>query len=155
MAGPLVLILCTGNSARSQMAEGLLRAKAGRSLEVASAGTHPAARVHPLAIEAMREIGIDIASHRPKHLEAFLGLAPVRHLITVCHDADGTCPTSWPGVVTRVHWPIEDPAAFQGEPAAALAKFRDVRDELSRRLDGWLSKRVRGAGSTPGETPAG
>lgn len=141
MAGPLVLILCTGNSARSQMAEGLLRAKAHGAFEVVSAGTEPAPRVHPLAIEAMREIGIDIGAHRPKDVGEFLGKAPVRHLIIVCHDAAGKCPTVWPGVATRENWPIEDPAAFRGAPAETLAKFQSIRDEISRRLDAWLAER--------------
>jgi arsenate reductase len=140
MGKPIVLMLCTGNSARSQMAEGLLRAKAGPSFEVRSAGTEPAAAVNPLAIEAMRELGIDISSHRPKNLDVFLGKLPVRHLITVCHDAEGRCPSVWPGVLTRVHWPIEDPAAFRGDREAALEKFREARDEISRRLDRWLAE---------------
>jgi len=142
MPGPLVLILCTGNSARSQMAEGLLRERAGDALVVASAGTEPAPRVNPLAIEAMREIGIDISQHRPKDMSEFLGKAAVRHLIIVCHDADGRCPTVWPGVASRVKWPIEDPATFRGDEASATAKFREVRDDLSRRLDSWLAEHV-------------
>lgn len=140
MWNPIVLILCTGNSARSQMAEALLRTKPGHVFEVQSAGTEPAAVVNPLAIEAMREIGIDISAARPKDLGVFLGRAPVRHLIIVCHDADGRCPTVWPGVMTRVHWPVEDPAAFKGQHDAALQKFRETRDELSTRLDGWLTE---------------
>lgn len=151
MARPIVLILCTGNSARSQMAEGLLRAKAGAAFEILSAGTEPAPRVHPLAIEAMREIGIDISTARPKDFERFLGRVPVRHLITVCHDADSRCPSVWPGVMTRVHWPIDDPAAFRGEREAALAGFRAVRDELSSRLDQWLAAR----GVLKGEAQSG
>jgi arsenate reductase len=138
MGKPIVLILCTGNSARSQMAEGLLRTKAGDTFEVQSAGMEPAAAVNPLAVEAMREVGIDISSHRPKNLDVFLGKLPVRHLITVCHDAEGKCPSVWPGVLTRVHWPIEDPAAFRGDRVAALQKFRQARDEISGRLDAWL-----------------
>jgi len=141
MAPPIVLFLCTGNSARSQMAEGLLRAKAGDTFEAVSAGTEPAARVNPLAVAVMREIGVDISSARPKDAGQFLGRVPVRHLITVCHDADARCPTVWPGVATREHWPIEDPAAFHGDADATLAKFREVRDELSRRLDHWLGVR--------------
>jgi arsenate reductase len=137
---PAVLILCTGNSARSQMAEGLLRAKAGGTFEVLSAGTEPAPRVNPLAIEAMRELGIDIGAARPKDVGEFLGKVPVRHLIVVCHDAARRCPTLWPGVATRVHWPIDDPAAFRGDPAATLQAFRDARDEISTRLDQWLAE---------------
>jgi len=138
MALPIVLILCTGNSARSQMAEGLLRAKAGKEFEVLSAGTEPAARVNPLAVEVMREIDIDISAARPKEAGEFLGRVPVRHLIIVCHDAAGRCPSVWPGVVSRVHWPVEDPAAFRGEGEGAQAKFREIRDEISERLDQWL-----------------
>ena len=140
MALPIVLILCTGNSARSQMAEGLLRAKAGDRFEVLSAGTEPAARVNPLAIEVMNEIGIDISAARPKDVSEFLGRVPVRHLIIVCHDAAGRCPTVWPGTISRVHWPVEDPADFRGEPGAARAKFREIRDEISDRLDAWLEE---------------
>lgn len=141
MGSPVVLILCTGNSARSQMAEALLQQKAGQSFEVVSAGTEPAAAVNPLAIEAMSEICVDISDARPKDLSVFLGKSPVRHLIIVCHDADGKCPTVWPGVVSRVHWPVEDPAAFRGDHEAALAKFREIRDELSARLEEWLVER--------------
>jgi arsenate reductase (thioredoxin) len=140
MGAPVVLVLCTGNSARSQMAEALLRGKAGDVFDVKSAGTDPASRVNPLAIESMREIGIDITAARPKDLSQFLGHVPVRHLITVCHDADGKCPSVWPGVASRVHWPIEDPAAFRGSESEALAKFREVRNELSERLDLWIGE---------------
>jgi arsenate reductase len=140
MVLPIVLILCTGNSARSQMAEALLRAKAGDRFEVVSAGTEPAAEVNPYAIAAMREIGIDISAARAKDVGEFLGRAPVRYLITVCHDADRRCPSGWPGVASRVHWPIEDPAAFRGDEEATRAKFREVREELSRRLDQWLAE---------------
>jgi arsenate reductase len=146
MGKPIVLILCTGNSARSQMAEGLLRAKAGDRFEAQSAGTEPALAVNPLAIEVMREAGIDISANRPKNLGIFLGKLPVRHLITVCHDAEGKCPSVWPGVLTRVHWPVEDPAAFRGDREAALQKFRAARDEISRRLDGWLAETHADAG---------
>jgi arsenate reductase len=120
------------------MAEGLLRAKAGDKFEVQSAGTEPAVAVNPRAIEAMREIGIDISGHRPKNLGSFLGRIPVQHLITVCHDAEGKCPTVWPGVLTRVHWPIEDPAAFRGDLEATRQRFREARAEISSRLDAWL-----------------
>jgi arsenate reductase len=133
------------------MAEGLLRAKAGAAFEVLSAGTEPAPSVHPLAIEAMREVGIDISTARPKDLGRLLGRVPVRHLITVCHDADTRCPSVWPGVLTRVHWPIDDPAAFRGDREAALARFRAARDELSSGLDRWLAAR----GVLKGEAQSG
>jgi arsenate reductase len=140
LAKPVVLILCTGNSARSQMAEGLLRAKAGDRFEVLSAGTEPAPRVNPLAIDAMREIGIDISAGRPKDVAELVGQVAVRHLIIVCHDAAKRCPSTWPGVTTRVHWPIDDPAAFRGDPVAALQAFREARDQISERLDHWLAE---------------
>ena len=140
MSRPIVLFLCTGNSARSQMAEGLLRARAGDRFEVVSAGTEPAARVHPMAVEVMREIGLDISGATPKDVGRFLGKAPVRHLIIVCHDADRRCPSVWPGAISRVYWPIEDPAAFRGEADSQRAKFREARDELSRRIDQWAAE---------------
>jgi len=149
MTKPMVLILCTGNSARSQMAEGLLRAKAEDRYDVQSAGTEPAARVNPLAIDVMREIGIDLSGARPKDMSEFVGRAPVRHLIIVCHDAAGRCPTGWPGTVTRVHWPVEDPAAFHGDERAMLAKFREIRDEISSRLDQWLHEQEATAAKSP------
>lgn len=123
------------------MAEALLRAKAGDRFEVVSAGTEPAARVHPLAIAAMREIGIDLGAARPKDAGEFFARVPVEHLITVCHDADRRCPSHWPGVVSRVHWSIEDPAAFHGDETQTMTKFREVRDELSHRLDDWVAER--------------
>jgi arsenate reductase len=123
------------------MAEALLRQKAGGLLDVRSAGTEPAARVNPLAIEVMREIGVDIGDAVPKDIGQFLGRVQVQHLITVCHDAEARCPRVWPGVASREHWPIEDPAAFRGDADAARAKFREVREELSRRLDRWLAER--------------
>jgi len=132
---PVVLFLCTGNSARSQMAEGLLRHKAGDRYEAASAGTEPASAVKPLAIEAMREIGIDIAAQRPKSVALYLGRLPARHLIIVCDGAQQKCPTTFPGVTTRDFWPIDDPAA-----AGTLQAFRSARDEISTRLDAWLNR---------------
>jgi arsenate reductase len=136
---PVVLFLCTGNSARSQMAEGLLRARAGDVFEARSAGTAPAEAVHPMAIEVMREIGIDISGQRPKGVGEFLGRIPARYLIVVCDGARQSCPSAFPGVLAREFWPIEDPAAFRGAEGAALAKFREVRDDIASRLDAWLA----------------
>ncbi len=134
---PVVLFLCTGNSARSQMAEGLLRAKAGAGFEVVSAGTEPASAVHPLAVKAMREIGVDISAQRPKHFKELLGQLPVRHLIIVCSGANERCPTAFPGILTREFWPVDDPAsAVRAE--GALTAFRQARDDISARLDRWL-----------------
>ena len=128
MGKPLVLILCTGNSCRSHLAEGILRAAAGDIVEVASAGSKPAGYVHPLAIRAMEEIGIDISQHRSKHLSEFLD-RPVRTVITVCGNADQVCPT-FPGQVNRHHWGFDDPAHASGKEEEQLKVFRRVRDEI-------------------------
>ena len=135
---PVVLFLCTGNSARSQMAEGLLRAKAGDRLDARSAGTEPADAVHPMAIEVMREIGIDISEQHTKGVKGFLGRLPVRNLIIVCDGANQRCPSVFPGMLTRDFWPIEDPTAYRGTVEGALRKFREARDEIATRLDAWL-----------------
>ncbi|MCS7090966.1 MAG: arsenate reductase ArsC [Verrucomicrobiota bacterium] len=136
---PLVLILCTGNSCRSHLAEGILRAAAGDFLEVASAGSEPAGFVHPLAIEVMREIGVDISGHRSKHLNEFLS-REVETVITVCGNADQVCPT-FPGQVNRHHWPFEDPAKAIGTEAEKLAVFRRVRDEIRRVFEAYAAGR--------------
>lgn len=129
-----VLILCTANSARSQMAEGLLRHLAGERFEVFSAGTR-ATSVNPHAIRAMAERGIDISHHRSKHLNEFLG-QPFDYVITVCDAAAETCPI-FPGRSERIHWSFPDPAAVEGESAKAEA-FRAVRDGLEARFKAWL-----------------
>ena len=127
---PLVLILCTGNSCRSHLAEGILRAAAGDFLEVASAGSKPAGYVHPLAIRALREIGIDISAHTSKHLVEFTA-RPVETVITVCGNADQVCPV-FPGQLNRHHWPFDDPAHAAGTDEEKFAVFRRVRDEIRR-----------------------
>ena len=131
-----VLFLCTHNSARSQMAEGFLRALAGDRFEVASAGTE-ATRVHPLAIRAMAERGIDISGHTSK---VFVGLLqqPWDYLITVCDDANERCPFV-PGVLKRLHWSLEDPSHRTGSEDERLAVFRRVRDEIENRVAQWLT----------------
>jgi arsenate reductase len=127
---PTVLILCTGNSCRSHLAEGILRAVAGDFLNVASAGSKPAGFVHPLAIRSMAEIEIDLSGHASKHLDEFLG-REVETVITVCGNADAACPV-FPGQVNRHHWPFEDPAHAQGTEEEKLEVFRRVRDEIRR-----------------------
>jgi arsenate reductase len=126
-----VLILCTGNSARSQMAEGLLRHMAGGGFEVWSAGVEPS-RVRPEAVKAMREIGIDISGHRSKSVDEFAG-EKFDYVITVCDNARERCPV-FPGKFERIHWSFEDPAAAEGDEATRLAIFRRVRDEIESRL---------------------
>ncbi|MDA0292375.1 MAG: arsenate reductase ArsC [Verrucomicrobia bacterium] len=127
---PRVLILCTGNSCRSHMAEGILRATAGDLLEVCSAGSNPAGYVHPQAIAALAEIGIDISAHTSKHMDEFLD-REVETVITVCGNADQACPV-FPGQVNRHHWPFDDPAHATGTAEEIAAQFRRVRDELRR-----------------------
>lgn len=127
---PTVLILCTGNSCRSHLAEGILRTAAGDTLDVQSAGSKPAGYVHPLAIQVMKEIGIDISGHRSKHMDEFLK-QPVETVITVCGNADQACPM-FPGQVNRYHWGFDDPAHATGTDAEKLAVFRRVRDEIKR-----------------------
>lgn len=127
---PTVLILCTGNSCRSHMAEGILRAAAGDLVDVQSAGSMPAGFVHPLAIQALAEIGIDISGHRSKHMNEFLS-QPVHTVITVCGNADQVCPI-FPGQVNRRHWPFDDPARASGDEAGQMEVFRRVRDEIRR-----------------------
>jgi arsenate reductase len=126
-----VLILCTGNSARSQMAEGLLRHDGGDRFEVFSAGVSPS-RVRPEAIEAMREIGFDISEQRSKSVEEFAGQA-FDYVITVCDNAREQCPF-FPAETQRIHWSFDDPAAFEGDEAQRLAVFRRVREEIRARL---------------------
>lgn len=126
-----VLILCTGNSARSQMAEGILRDIAGDRFEVESAGTAPS-RVRPEAIEAMSEIGIDISSYRSKSVDEFSS-QPFDQIITVCDNAKENCPV-FPGRANRIHWSFEDPAAVKGTETEQLDAFRRIRDEIRERL---------------------
>ena len=122
-----VLILCSGNSARSQMAEGLLRHDGGAAFEVASAGTKPS-YVRPEAIAAMYEIGIDISGHRSKSVDEFTGQG-FDYVITVCDNAKESCPV-FPTATKRIHWSLDDPAAAQGTEEQRLAEFRRVRDQL-------------------------
>ena len=126
-----VLILCTGNSARSQMAEGLLRHDAGDRFEVFSAGTNPS-QVRPEAVEAMREVGIDLAGHRSKSVEEFAGRR-FDYVLTVCDHARQVCPV-FPGGGRQIHQSFDDPAAVNGSNEARLNEFRRVRDQLRRYL---------------------
>jgi arsenate reductase (thioredoxin) len=127
---PAILILCTGNSCRSHLAEGILREALGPGWNVASAGSNPAGYVHPLGIEAMAEIGLDISAHTSKHMNEFLD-QPVETVITVCGNADQACPV-FPGQVNRHHWPFDDPAHATGSKEEQMAVFRRVRDEIGK-----------------------
>ena len=135
MTKPRVLFLCTHNSARSQMAEAFLRALAGERFGVASAGTE-ATRVHPFAIQAMDEVGIDMAGHTSKFLDPLLD-KPVDYLITVCDSANDRCPV-FPGRTTRIHWSFSDPSQATGTDQERLQAFRRVRDQIQARLRQWL-----------------
>ena len=133
-----VLFLCTHNSSRSQMAEGLLRARGGGQYQVFSAGTHPRS-VHPLAIQAMAEIGIDIspaAGHRAKGMDEFVG-QPMDLVVTVCDEAAEECPF-FPGARRQEHWSFPDPSAATGTEEERLAVFRSVRDAIAARIEAFL-----------------
>ena len=132
-----VLFLCTGNSARSQMAEAFLRKYAGERFDVHSAGLEPKA-LNPLTIKVMEEAGFDMSGHRSKGIGDYIGKVHFEYLITVCDDADKNCPTVWPGVNQRMHWHFEDPAKFEGTEEQRLAKFRQVRDLIDAKVKNWL-----------------
>ena len=133
-----VLILCTGNSARSQMAEGLLRAMASDTFEVFSAGTEPKGSILPQVQEVMREIGIDISSQWSKSVTEYLGKAVFAHVITVCADAEDNCPAVFLNMGTHEHWPFDDPAKADEEHR--LETTRRVRDEIKNRFQLWLTE---------------
>ena len=136
MTKPKVLFLCTGNSARSQMAESLLRALAGEQFEVFSAGTEPKGRILPEVQEAMREIGVDISGQRSKSVSEYLGKVHFSYVITVCADAEENCPAVFLGMGNHEHWPFDDPAKFDND--SRLTRTRRVRDQIESRLRSWL-----------------
>ena len=137
MSKPTVLILCTGNSCRSHMAEGILRNAASDLIEVASAGSNPSGYVHPKAITALNEIGIDISSHTSKHMNDFLN-QDIHTVITVCGNADQACPT-YPGQSHRHHWGFKDPAHAEGSEDEIMEVFRKVRDEIKLVFEAYSS----------------
>lgn len=133
------LFLCTQNSARSQMAEGFLRHLAGDRFEAYSAGLEPTEEVHPCAVEAMREVGIDISGQRPKGLREYMGREYFNYLIIVCARAEERCPKTFPGVGTTFAWIFEDPRREEDLPYdSMLERFRAVRDEIEVRMKVWL-----------------
>ena len=144
---PTVLILCTGNSCRSHLAEGILRAAAGDSFNVQSAGSKPAGYVHPLAIQVMKEIGIDISGHRSKHMDEFLKQS-IETVVTVCGNADQACPM-FPGQVNRHHWGFYDPAHATGTDEEKIVVFRRVRDEIKRVFEAYAAGRRDQMKATP------
>ncbi len=138
---PRILFLCTGNSARSQMAEAFLRYYAGDQFEVHSAGLDPKG-IHPLTVVVMEEIGISMADHTSKGVTVYLGKMLFQYLITVCDKAERNCPTMWPGVNQRLHWSFEDPAAFEGSEEEKLAKFREVRNQIEQKVKDWAAVQI-------------
>lgn len=137
MSKPKVLILCTGNSCRSHMAEGILRQAAGDLFDIYSAGSKPAGYVHPKAIEVLREIDIDISGHSSKHLDLFLE-AGIDTVITVCDHANESCPI-FPGKVNRHHWGFEDPPKAIREGESETDAFRRIRDEIRKVFEAFAS----------------
>jgi arsenate reductase len=145
MEKPKVIFLCTGNSARSQLAEGLLRALANDQFEVFSAGTEPKGRILPEVEEVMREVGIDISNQYSKSVMEYLGRQVFAHVITVCADAEENCPAIFLSMGEHHHWPFDDPAKF--DDSTRLESTRRVRDEIEARLSLWLGEQ----GITPKE----
>lgn len=145
MSKPRVIFICTGNSARSQMAEGLLRALAGDHFDVFSAGTEPKGRILPEVQEVMREIGIDTSLQWSKSVMEYMGKVNFAHVVTVCADAEENCPVVFLNMGTHDHWPFDDPAKFDEE--TRLTSTRRVRDQIEERLRLWLTEQ----GITPRE----
>ena len=136
-----VLFLCTQNSARSQMAEGFLRGLAGDRFEAYSAGLEATDKVHPCAVEAMREVGIDISGQRPKGLSTYMGKEYFNYLVIVCARAEERCPKTFPGVGTTFSWTFDDPRSDDDLPYdSMLERFRMVRDRIEIRMRGWLEQ---------------
>jgi len=142
MSQTRVLFLCTGNSARSQMAEAFLRKYAGDRFEAHSAGLEPKP-LHTLTVKVMEEIGVGMSGHTSKGFETYLGKMLFQYLITVCDEAEKNCPTTWPGVSNRLHWYFEDPAAYVGTEEGKLAKFRQVRDQIDEKVRAWVSEEAK------------
>jgi arsenate reductase (thioredoxin) len=146
-----ILVLCTGNSCRSQMAEGLIRQYGGDRVEVYSAGLEPRG-VHPRAIQVMRELGIDISHQTSDHLSRYLE-QPFDFVITVCNSAAALCPV-FPGAGTKLHWPFADPAEATGPEPEIIACFRSVRDQIAQQVKTWLAEQTgRPTPSSEGCTP--
>ena len=140
MNKPKVLFLCTGNSARSQMAEGLLRALAGEQFEVFSAGTEPKGSILPEVQTVMREAGIDTSGQRSKSVMEYMGKVNFGYVITVCADAEENCPAVFLNMGNHLHWPFDDPANFSGDDETRLTSTRRVFGQIEERLRLWLAE---------------
>lgn len=136
---PIVLFLCTRNSARSQMAEAWLHELANERYVAASAGLEPS-QIHPMTIQVMEEVGLPLDGHRSKPISEFLGRVPVRHIFVVCESAEKNCPRIWPFGGQLKLWPFEDPASQEGDELTQLAKFRQVRDQMEQQIRTWLQE---------------
>jgi len=142
MIKPKVLFLCTGNSARSQIAEALLRKYAGDKYDVYSAGLEPKS-INPYTKKVVQEIGISLEGHYAKHVREYMGKLNFGYLITVCSEAEKNCPATFPGVSHRLHWYFEDPAAFTGSDEETLQKFREVRNKIDQQIKIWLAEHAK------------
>jgi len=138
MEKPRILFLCTGNSARSQMSEAFLRKYGGDKFEVHSAGLDPTV-INPFTVKVLEEIGIDTSGQFAKSLDSYLGKVHFSYLITVCSKAEERCPI-FPGMGTRIHWPFEDPAAFDGSDEEKMEKFREIRDQIENKIKSWIAE---------------
>jgi arsenate reductase len=134
-----VLFLCTGNSARSQMAQSFLREYGGERFEAYSAGTEPKG-IHPYTYRVMEEVGISLSGQQSKHVKEYMGKVHFGYLITLCGEAEESCPTTFPGIGRRLRWSFEDPSAFMGSEDEKLAKFRQVRDQIEQHIKAWLAE---------------
>ena len=142
MSKAKVLFLCTGNSARSQMAEAFLKKYGGNQFEAYSAGLEPKG-IHPYTERVMEEIGVSLSGQYSKHMKEYMGKVHFGYLITVCDEAEKSCPTAFPSIFRKIHWSFEDPAAFVGTDEEKLAKFREVRDQIEQQIKIWLEGQAR------------
>ena len=140
MDKPRVLFLCTGNSARSQMAEALLKEYAGDQFEVHSAGVEPRGQILPEVLSVMKELDVDLSGQKPKSVSAYLGKLLFAHVITVCGDAEKNCPAVFLNMGKHEHWPFDDPAKFGGNSSERLAFTRGIRDQIAHRIQEWLEE---------------
>ena len=134
-----VLFLCTGNSARSQMAEAFLRKYGGDEFEAYSAGLEPKG-INPYTERVMEEVGISLSGQHSKHVKEYMGKVHFGYLITMCDEAEASCPTTFPGIGQRLRWSFEDPSAFTGAEDEELAKFREVRNQIEQHIKAWLAE---------------
>ncbi len=135
-----VLFICTSNSARSQIAEAFLRKYGGADVEAYSAGIEPR-DIDPYTERVMEEVGINLSGHYSKHLREYMGKIHFAYVIILCEEAEKQCPTTFPGIVQRLYWAFEDPAAFIGPDGEKLVEFRKVRDQIEQRVKSWLSEK--------------